>query len=348
MHNPNTTSQVTYYVFYQLENSTASSVGLIGTGTSSASNCIILEEYASGSANAPGSFGATGPTGPTGVAGAPGVVIQYQFNNNLTTNYLTTSTSEQTATGYFSTITPQSTASNILVNFKVKYQTSYAANTFLTMTIKRAAGPSYSSYSTTISQDTLLGSANGVGLLYNVYTANTIDSPATTTSQRYQLFFTVVDGSGNLTGSSGLGILGSTGNCIVLEELLGSGTTANIGLTGPTGPGPTTIGTGSSTTSVLTYNAPGGSNYFTTGTISLAGGSSITSFNLSGIAAYAKMTLIVYNGPTGGASTIAPYNTSPYHCSFTSNLSIPTNKWAILNVTYDGTNYYIDGNTYQN
>jgi len=344
MHNPNTTSQVTYYVFYQLENSTSSSVGLIGTGTSSASNCIILEEYAAGSSNAPGSFGATGPTGPTGAPS--GVVIQYQFNKNLTTsNYLTTLTTEQTATDYNSIITPQNIASNILVNFKVKYQTSYAANTYLTMTIKRAPGPAYSSY-TTISQDTLLGSGNGVGLLYNIYTANMIDSPATTTSQKYQLFFTVVDGSGNLAGSSGLGVLGSAGNCIFLQEMLGSGTIANVGLTGPTGPGPTTTGSGSSTTSVLTYNAPGGSNYFTTGTISLTGGSAISTFVLSGISAYAKMTLIVYNGAS--ASTIAPYNTSPYHCSFTSTLSIPANKWAILNVNYDGTNYYIDANTYLN
>ena len=59
MHNPGTTSSITYSMFYQLQGNSTNALGIV----KSSANCIILEEYlGSGSANQ-GSRGATGPTG---------------------------------------------------------------------------------------------------------------------------------------------------------------------------------------------------------------------------------------------------------------------------------------------
>ena len=236
MDSPGTGSTITYQLYYQLDLASSPSsinMGIIGNTTPHTSaNCIILEEMiGSGVAG----LGDTGPTGPTGPASFSGVLIQYQYNNNLLTDYVTNSLIEQAATGYYVDITPQDTASNIRVNYKIKYKTSYAADTFLTLTIKKSVAP-YSVW-TTVFSDTILGSANAGGPLNNTYTSNFVDSvPGITPipSYRYQIWYTVIDPSGNL-GSDTLGVLGSPGNCLVLEELLGSGT-ANQGSTGPTGP----------------------------------------------------------------------------------------------------------------
>jgi len=237
LHYPATTNACNYSILYKVNYSGVSPlpqlVGIIGTTEDpNTSNTLYVEELlGSGTANQ-GSPGSTGPIGPTGPISTNGVIIQYQYNNSLTSDILTNSTSEQLATGYYVDITPQSNQSKIRVDYKVKYKTSYAADTYLNLSVKRAPGPIFTSY-TDVFSDTLLGSANAGGPLNNIYTSNFIDNPSTTTSQRYQMYYTVIDPSSNL-GSDTLGILGSTGNCLVLEELLGSGT-ANQGSTGPTG-----------------------------------------------------------------------------------------------------------------
>jgi hypothetical protein len=179
--------------------------------------------------------GVDGTTGPTGFAGTNGVLIQYQYNNNLFNDQLgITGSTERGATGYYVDIQPQSDQSKIRIDYKVKYQTSYFANTNLTLRIKRGDTGGRGPW-TTVLEDTVLGSVNAGAPLVNTYTTNYIDYPGTTDWYRYQMFYEINDPSGTLTIDSPMGILGSTGNCLVLEELLGSGT-ANQGSTGATGP----------------------------------------------------------------------------------------------------------------
>jgi hypothetical protein len=138
-------------------------------------------------------------------------------------------------------ISGASVDSKFLLNFKTKYQTSYAVNTLLSFIVKRAPSPFYDGSFTEVFRDTLLGSSNAGAPLIDTYTSNYVDSPNSTDLLRYQLFYKIYDPSGNL-GSDEIGILGSSGNSIIIQELLGSGT-ANLGSTGPSGP-PGTDGSG--------------------------------------------------------------------------------------------------------
>jgi microcystin-dependent protein len=78
MHCPNTTNNVTYILFFNLENTANNSLGILGNNPDSTSNCIILEEYA-GSGNP--NNGPTGPIGPTGTQGysyvPPGAIMLF-------------------------------------------------------------------------------------------------------------------------------------------------------------------------------------------------------------------------------------------------------------------------------
>jgi hypothetical protein len=208
-------------MFYQLQGNTQNPIGILN----SSANCIILEEYlGSGTANQ-GSKGDTGPTGSSG-----GVVVQYVYNSSLLTNYLNTIPANPEnyyiADNYNSSITPQSNLSNIKVTFKVKYTTSDIESTKLTIGILR----NINGNSQSIGEDSLCGTINGSGTLVNTYTFTYMDTPASTEEVNYQLYYQLEGISQNL-----LGINGSSANCIILEEYLGSGS-ANQGSTGPTGP----------------------------------------------------------------------------------------------------------------
>jgi hypothetical protein len=227
IHSPNTTQTVTYKLFYQPESSSTGPVGIIADDTTA--NSIILEEYlGSGTANQ----GNTGPTGPIGI---PGVIVQYKYNVDLSNNNLSNSTiGDISASNYYVDISGSAVESKFLLNFKTKYQTSYSVNTLLNFIVKRAPSPFYDGSFTEVFRDTLLGSSNAGAPLIDTYTSSYVDSPNSTDLLRYQLFYEVSDPSGNL-GSDKIGILGSSGNSIIIQELLGSGT-ANLGATGPTGP----------------------------------------------------------------------------------------------------------------
>ena len=227
IHSPNTTQTVTYKLFYQPESSSTGPVGIIADDTTA--NSIILEEYlGSGTANQ----GNTGPAGPIGI---PGVIVQYKYNVDLSNNNLSNNTtSDISASNYYVDISGSSVESKFLLNFKSKYQTSYAVNTLLSFIVKRAPSPFYDGSFTEVFRDTLLGSSNAGAPLIDTYTSSYVDSPNSTELLRYQLFYEVYDPSGNL-GSDEIGILGSSGNSIIIQELLGSGT-ANLGSTGPSGP----------------------------------------------------------------------------------------------------------------
>jgi hypothetical protein len=341
IHSPNTINPIRYTVYFNFNAVSTIPLGIIG---SSGVNSAILEEY----------YGVGVPNQGTTT---PGVIVQYKYKNNLTSDVLTTTPSvEQTATNYFVNITPQSTASNILINYKFKFQTSYAADTSLTITIKRAPGPAFSSF-TTVFADTVLGSANAGGPLKDVYVSNYIDTPVTSTEQRYQLFFTVNDASGNLGGNT-MGILGSSGNCLVLEELLGTGT-ANQGMTGPTGayggpPGPTgpTGATGALATmnsfSTATYSSPTLSVTFpnvifaTAILTGIVAGGTISAYSFVGSPVTNGQYVIIIPA-TGGAVTITPLTTSQplIYFNFSGTITVSSGKYAILTAVYDGTRYYV-------
>jgi hypothetical protein len=250
MHKPITTSQVTYYMFYQLQGDSLNELGIVN----SSANCIILEEYlGSGTANQ-GSQGATGPTGATGRTGAtgvqgptgnPGVVIQYKYKNTgFIDNCLKNIPSKVPPYAslpiicydagalldgnYSESITPQSRESAIKVQFKVQYKASDTVSTKLTLgVVYQITGEN--KY-TLLGQDEFCGTVNASGPLTNTYTFNYMHKPITTSQVTYYMFYQLQGDSLNE-----LGIVNSSANCIILEEYLGSGT-ANQGFLGATGP----------------------------------------------------------------------------------------------------------------
>ena len=159
---------------------------------------------------------------------------------------------------YFCSITPQSTDSNILTQFRIKYTSSYGQNDRLTINVKRSIS---SGLSTTIASDTVLGPLIATTANNDLYMLNYIDSPATTSSVKYYLTYQLESTGGGVPTNT-VGIVQSKGNNIVLQELLGSGT-ANQGSMGPTG----SIGpTGPSTLSITSTNT--NSTYYPTFVVS--------------------------------------------------------------------------------
>jgi hypothetical protein len=254
---------VKYQVWYQAKGN-SSATGTPGTilyGTSgildSSGNCLVLQELNPTGIAGLGSTGYTGVTGVAGPTGLPGVVIQYQYsvpstNASLLTNYLVGNGSAVTipfgpsmCTGYLQSIRPFSSTSNIYINLKVKYQLpdSATGSTTLGLYVTRSAtqptaGMTYpGTGGTQIFYDASLGGVVGTGLS-QLYTSNFIDSGpiSSGTTYYYQLWWGITSGSGatTFTGVNGIGVLGSAGNCILLEELNGSGV-AGLGVTGAVG-----------------------------------------------------------------------------------------------------------------
>jgi hypothetical protein len=143
------------------------------------------------------------------------------------------------STTFYETITPGSNSSRIYVNFKVMYQCSDVANSQINLSIYRSinSGPV-----TLLFTDISMGSANAGGPYIGTYVTNYLDTPsAMGLPVTYTLYYQALGGP-SLTGT---GVLQSTGNCVVLEELLGSGIAnqGNTGFTGATGAtGPTGAG----------------------------------------------------------------------------------------------------------
>jgi hypothetical protein len=219
------------------------------------SNCLILEEYNGtgvagfgftgptglGATGNTGPTGPTGPEGPTGLgatgptgAGIPGVVVQYVYNNDLSGNVndqlSDISGTDISGTNYYVDISLNALESRVYINYKVKYKTSASSNSSLDLIIKRAtSADSFTSF-TEVFRDTVLGNSLTNTPLIDSYTTNYIDSPNNNTDVlRYQVFYSINDPSSNLSGET-MGLLGSTGNNLILQELVGSG-----GLVGSTG-----------------------------------------------------------------------------------------------------------------
>ena len=255
---PNTAVQ--YRIYYQLDAASSVQAGIIQDASYSANSIILEEYYGVGTANQ-GMTGFTGATGATGSTGAPGqsVILQYTKNVNPRSGqingYSNTSTMSvpSPATTYKLSITPLSSTSNIYVNFKAQYKCSDIADSQLNLYIyKLPAG--LADISTNYVQlfgDTYMGTANAAGPLISTWTTNYVDTgPFTAGSQiTYQVWYQTV-GNSSGSGTSGnilygtSGIIDTSGNCLVLQELnptgiagLGStGYTGATGVTGPTGP----------------------------------------------------------------------------------------------------------------
>jgi hypothetical protein len=71
--------------------------------------------------------------------------------------------------------------------------------------------------------DTNLGQGSGVALSTNTYNTNYIDTPGTTNQVNYQLWMQTTGQSTGTPSINGAGIIGCTGNCLLLEELNGTG-----------------------------------------------------------------------------------------------------------------------------
>jgi microcystin-dependent protein len=69
MHCPNTTNNVTYILFYNIESAATNPLGILGNNPTTTSNCIILEEYAGTGNVINGPTGPPGPPGPDGPSG---------------------------------------------------------------------------------------------------------------------------------------------------------------------------------------------------------------------------------------------------------------------------------------
>jgi hypothetical protein len=243
---------VYYRVFYQLDASSGDAAGIIQDTYSG--NSIILEEYyGTGTANQ-GFTGFTGATGPTGPTGPPGqsVILQYTKNVNPQSGSVngytspTAMTADASAGTYVASITPLSSNSSIYVNFKVQYKCSDIADSQLNLSVYKQSG---ASVYTKLFEDQYMGTANAAGPLIGTWTTNYVDTGPFTAGApvNYQVWYKAIgnsSGSGSGITSGRAGILDSSGNCLVLQELnptgiagLGStGFTGATGVAGPTGP----------------------------------------------------------------------------------------------------------------
>jgi len=250
---------VSYQVWYQTLGISSGS----GSGTASgragvldsSGNCLVLQELNPTGIAGLGSTGYTGQAGVAGPTGSPGIVLQYTYsvpstNASLLTNYLVGNGSSVTlpfgpslCQGYSQSIKPIASSSNIYVNLKVKYLLPDSAagsatlGLWVTRTSNSAASGAYPGGGTLVFYDASLGGVTGTGLS-QLYTTNFVDvGPLNNAiTYYYQLWYSVssTTGSGSYTGVNGIGVLGSPGNCIVLEEMNGSGI-AGMGMTGYTG-----------------------------------------------------------------------------------------------------------------
>jgi len=151
-------------------------------------------------------------------------------------------------------MTPQSTASLIKLNFRVKYYVGITSNVSVTFITKRLID---NANETTVIEDTLFGSPQVASGLGDNYVINYLDSPGTTGSVKYNLYYKInYDASLGTPLPTVVGIIGATGgtlfdpsssNMLLLEEMLGTtnpfdgrlGPTGTAGATGFTGPGGT-------------------------------------------------------------------------------------------------------------
>jgi hypothetical protein len=233
MHSPNTTNNIIYKLFFQLEGNTENLLGLIGN-VSSSSDCIILEEYTSLSYT-PQSAGVN----------TTGTVIQYIYSNTSFSDYLVATPSTNTpypglptticydasTYGFVSSITPHNYKNQIKVEFKIKYKCSDVYDTRLTMGIVYTInnGASYN----LLGQDTFFGSVNAGGPLINIYTFNYMHSPNTASKVTYKLFFQLEGDTGNLLGLIGDALTSS--DCISLAEYSSSSCIPQNNATNTTG-----------------------------------------------------------------------------------------------------------------
>jgi len=126
-------------------------------------------------------------------------------------------------------ITPSRTDSNINVMFRTLIKSSdepYSRlNVFISYDI------SNSGIYIPLCSDSLIGFTNKLALapdpLTSIYTLNTIHNPNTTSNVNYKLSYSIEASGADISTNIPLGILESSANSIILEELNGAGNNSN-------------------------------------------------------------------------------------------------------------------------
>ena len=223
VHEPNTANHVEYIMFYQPEGLGGTAVGVIGDV--SASNCLVIEDYLPFTAFG----GVTGPTGTYGPTGPPALLISYEYkNSNLGTDISDNANTYIDATNYNLSITPSHPSNKIRVVFRNKYITSPQPRTFMNFRIMYDIdGGGYTEFCS----DSGLGYNNALAVspdpVTDIYIVDKIHAPDSSGTITYKLQY-YIDASGGDVGTTdiSLGVLESSGNSIILEELAFSGTNA--------------------------------------------------------------------------------------------------------------------------
>jgi hypothetical protein len=160
------------------------------------------------------------------INGLAGLLVNYEYNTQLSSVLSTTRGGYIDASGYSLSITPGSTQSKIRVMYRALVRSSdepYSRISF------RVLYDISGGVSGELCSDASYGFPNRLSLypdpLTSIYTVDTIHSPATTDRITYSLQYSIESSGGDVSTSIPIGILESSANSIILEELNGTGTT---------------------------------------------------------------------------------------------------------------------------
>ena len=162
-------------------------------------------------------------------SGLGGLIISYQYKNTGFIDDLSDVRGvEIDASGYNLAITPASVDSKIRVMFRALVKTSDEAFSRIKFKISYDIGNTGLSWEELCS-DINLGYTNRLAFypdpLTSIYSVDTIHSPNTTQSINYKLSYQIEASGIDVSTSTPIGVLESSANSIILEELNGTGTT---------------------------------------------------------------------------------------------------------------------------
>jgi hypothetical protein len=173
--------------------------------------------------------GVTGPTGTYGPTGPPALLISYEYKNtNLGNDLSNNANTWIDATNYNLSITPSHPSNKIRVLFRNKYITSSQPRTYLDFRILYDIDGGVSGE---FCSDTGLGYTNTLAVnpdpVTDIYIVDKIHAPDSSGTITYKLQYYIDASGGDVPDISyNLGVLESSGNSIILEELAFSGTNA--------------------------------------------------------------------------------------------------------------------------
>ena len=152
------------------------------------------------------------------------VIAKTQYNSAPLPDAYTTLTTLQKPAAYSLNITPLSTTGKIMINFKVAFRCSVEPLHRITFSIIRTIG----GVETTILTEAKQGIGNAGGPFEGIYHSNFVDTPATTSEVTYAVAYVLEADSNFIDSPYSSGIIGSNGNCLVLQEVEGSGVASSL------------------------------------------------------------------------------------------------------------------------